>query len=919
MTAAESPFDQNQARTALIVSTMAFTVCFACWVFNGVLIAHLVGSNVIRFDTTEISWLLATPIFTGAVSRVPLGMLTDRFGGRIVFFCLMLVTAVPLYLVSRSEEFYEFLFASLGFGLAGGGFAVGVAYVASWFEKEKQGTALGIFGAGNAGAAITTLLAPSALLWLTDAGADPEGWRVLPQLYAGILVATAFLFLTMGRERKAPPAAEQSFRARISPLFSLRVWRFGLYYFFVFGAFVAIAQWLVPYSISVYQISLVQAGLLAAVFSLPSGIIRAVGGWLSDRFGARNVMYWVFMSCAIICTILSIPRMDIFSPGPSILAQRSGTITKVTPNTITIDSLVYEMRAPVSAIPAELDTGSAVMPRITQWHNPLVEAGDKVSKRQLLAEGTTNIYYPANIWIFVFLVFVFGVVTGIGKAGVYKFIPDYFPNNVGAVGGMVGLIGAMGGFILPPIFGLLLDLTGLWSSTWAILAVISVACLIWMQRVVRRILMVEAPDLARLVEFSPRHTLPPLIADAGIDKDLETVLSRVPLFINLPHEELARVAEIGQYISVGKGQTVFLENDPGDTAYVILVGQVDIWRAGTEDTADVVLASLQSGEVFGELALIDGEPRSASAVATEDCEFFIIDRDNFIQMLSGTPRMIGDFMVNLSSRLRDTNAAFFEATIEQERVRSAGELERHRQISQMVAGVAHEINTPIGIVNHAASIIVEDLGLENLDTLAKDDQAKLTLNDTAEAVKLIQNNIARADTLIRSFKNLSIHQASDQRETIGLVTLTQEVLELYEIKAKSSGITLQFENRLGANNNWDGFPGLYSQVILNLLENAAHYGYGPDGGGAIDIVLDMTGSGQFQVSITDYGRGINTAELARVWEPFYTTSRHTGGSGLGLAIVRNIVTGSFGGKIDIFSEADDGTRVWFEFPVSAPK
>ncbi|MBM84765.1 MAG: hypothetical protein CMM47_01920 [Rhodospirillaceae bacterium] len=148
----------------------------------------------------------------------------------------------------------------------------------------------------------------------------------------------------------------------------------------------------------------------------------------------------------------------------------------------------------------------------------------------------------------------------------------------------------------------------------------------------------------------------------GTVDDIKTVLSRVPLFANLPAEELARLTEIGQYISIGEGQTVFLEDDPGDTAYIILEGRVNILRAGTVDGADVVLASLQPGEVFGELALIDGKPRSASAVALENCEFLIIDRDNFIQMLSRTPRVLGDFMKHQLTRLRDTNAAFFEAT-----------------------------------------------------------------------------------------------------------------------------------------------------------------------------------------------------------------------------------------------------------------
>jgi MFS transporter, NNP family, nitrate/nitrite transporter len=918
MTDMTSPIDRNQARTALTVSTLAFTMCFACWVFNGVLVAHLVSTNVIRFSTSEVSWLLATPILTGAISRVPLGMLTDRFGGRIVFFCLMLVTALPLYLVSHADEFSEFLWASLGFGLAGGGFAVGVAYVASWFEKENQGTALGIFGAGNAGAAITTLVAPTALLWLTDTGVDPEGWRALPRIYAGVLVATAVLFVVLGRERTRAAPRHQGFRERIAPLFSLRVWRFGLYYFFVFGSFVSIAQWLVPYSISVYQISLVQAGLLATVFSLPSGVIRAVGGWLSDRFGARTVMYWVFMSCAITCAILSIPRMDVFSPGPGVLARQAGIVTAVTPNAISVNEAVHEIRAPIADTPAVLDTGDAVLPRVTKWHEPIVEVGDSVVKRQLLAKGTANIYYPANLWIFVFLVFVFGVVTGIGKAGVFKFIPDYFPNNVGAVGGMVGLIGAMGGFVLPPLFGLLLDITGVWSSTWIILAVISIACLVWMQRVVRGILVAEAPDLARLVEFSPRHELPPALAESNSDQDVESVLGHVPLFSNLPPEELVHLAEIGRYISAKGGHAVFLEGDPGDTAYVILDGAVDIRRVGTDGADDVVIATLGKGEVFGELALIDGQPRSASAVARDDCELFIIERDEFIRVLSGTPRMLGDFMVNLSTRLRETNAAFYEATIQQERLQSAGELERHRQISQMVAGVAHEINTPIGIANHAASIIVEDLQPEMLDALAKDDQAKFALGDLAEAAKLIENNIARADALIRSFKNLSVHQAADQRETISLTTLNEEVLGLYEIKAKSSGITLKFDNQLTEEVTWDGFPGLYSQVLLNLLSNAAQYGYGADSEGGIDVVLAMSGPDRYRVSVIDHGRGIPADDMARVWEPFFTTGREIGGSGLGLAIVRNIVTGSFGGTIDIESEPSNGTTVWFEFPKIAP-
>jgi MFS transporter, NNP family, nitrate/nitrite transporter len=125
-------------------------VCFACWVLNAVLITFLVGSGVYPFAETQVAWLLAVPILTGALIRLPLGMLTDAYGGRVVFPLLMLFVAIPMYLLSLADSYPAFLVASLGFGLAGGGFAVGVGYVSLWFSGARQGTALGVFGVGNA-------------------------------------------------------------------------------------------------------------------------------------------------------------------------------------------------------------------------------------------------------------------------------------------------------------------------------------------------------------------------------------------------------------------------------------------------------------------------------------------------------------------------------------------------------------------------------------------------------------------------------------------------------------------------------------------------------------------------------------------------------------------------------------------------
>ena len=163
------------------MSTVAFTVCFACWVINAVLATYLVSNGAYAFDQAQVGWLMALPILTGALSRVPLGILTDKYGGRMVFTVLMLTVSVAMFLLSFADSYRDFLLASLAFGVAGGSFAVGVGYVSVWFEKKRQGTVLGLFGVGNVGAAATTMLAPALLANFTNHGAFIEGWRVLPK------------------------------------------------------------------------------------------------------------------------------------------------------------------------------------------------------------------------------------------------------------------------------------------------------------------------------------------------------------------------------------------------------------------------------------------------------------------------------------------------------------------------------------------------------------------------------------------------------------------------------------------------------------------------------------------------------------------------------------------------------------------
>jgi len=295
-----SKTDQTRALT---LSTIAFTVCFAIWtIFSilGIQIKQNLGLN-----DTQFGLLVATPILTGALSRLILGIWTDQYGGRIVMTLTMLLSAIATYLLSSVKTYEMFLVAALGVGLAGGCFAVGISYVSSWYEKEKQGTALGIFGVGNVGAAITNFGAPLIMLTL--------GWHGLAKTYAIIIFVTAILFYLFAKDdpklvaRKAKKEKPRSFLQQIEPLKNLQVWRFSLYYFFVFGGYVALALWLPRYYVGVYGLDITTAGMLAAAYALPGSAFRALGGWISDKIGARAVMYWTFIACVACCFFMSYP------------------------------------------------------------------------------------------------------------------------------------------------------------------------------------------------------------------------------------------------------------------------------------------------------------------------------------------------------------------------------------------------------------------------------------------------------------------------------------------------------------------------------------------------------------------------------------------------------------------------------------
>ena len=474
----------------LFLNTLAFTVCFACWTLNGVLVTFLVDNGIFKWDVVQVGWLLGIPILTGSIMRLPIGILTDKFGGKYVFSILLLLCSIPLFLLPLADSFFMFALLSFLFGMVGTSFAVGIGFTSIWYPKEWQGRALGIFGMGNAGAAITTFMAPSLLNEFSIN--DPQnGWKLLPIIYGIALLAIGVLFLLFTKNKKIENQTK-SIPQMLQSLKNTRVWRFGAYYFLVFGCFVAYSQWLLPNFMNVYQTSLVMGGLFATMFSLPSGVIRAFGGYLSDKFGARKVMYWVLGSSVILSALLMIPKMDITTSGPGVMATKKGIITAVSDTLVKVGEKEFPINLKVNK-PVE----NTIFPTHNSWQEVIVKQNQEVKKKELIAKGVTAIHFSANMWIYLILVILIGISWGIGKAAVYKHIPEYFPTEVGVVGGMVGMIGGLGGFFGPIIFGYLLTTTGIWSSSWIFILLLSAACLIWMHITVTRIMNEKQPSLSK--------------------------------------------------------------------------------------------------------------------------------------------------------------------------------------------------------------------------------------------------------------------------------------------------------------------------------------------------------------------------------------------------------------------------------------
>lgn len=248
-------------------------------------------------------------------------------------------------------------------------------------------------------------------------------------------------------------------------------------------------------------------------------------------------------------------------------------------------------------------------------------------------------------------------------------------------------------------------------------------------------------------------------------------------------------------------------------------------------------------------------------------------------------------------------------------VRVESEMARHRSVAQMVAGVAHELNTPLGVINTAAGLILKWLSSPALTEWAQTPQGKTMVEDLTDAGNLIARNVARAHKLVQDFKKVSVNQITDNRESTRLAEVVAETVQLFRV---TSHLEVEVFNHLPEPSGpWVGYAGSLSQVLLNLLSNAQRYAY-PDSRGRVEITLALENN-QYSIAVRDFGAGIPPENLPRIFDPFFTTGRARGGSGLGMSIVHSIVTAHLKGSISVDSTVGQGTTINLSLPLEVPE
>jgi MFS transporter, NNP family, nitrate/nitrite transporter len=361
------------------LATGAFAICFA--VFGSVSAMMPILKTSLGLSPIQVSLAVAIPVLLGSLGRIPLGILTDRYGGRLMFAIVMFLSVIPAVLMGWVGSYWQLILCGFFIGIALASFSVGTGFVSGWYPPEKQGAALGIYGAGNVGQSLAAFGSP--LL----AGALGFAWGFWT---FGVLLCIWLLLFWFQAEDAPRRVPAKSLKEVARPLREKMSWVLSLYYFLTFGGFVAMSIYLPTFLTEMFKLTPQDAGLRTAGFVLLATLMRPVGGVLADKIGGRTILLWVFPSIAVMAIFLACPLMSTFTIGA-------------------------------------LGMAAAI---------------------------------------------------GLGNGAVFKLVPEYFPQAVGSVTGLVGAAGGLGGFFPPLTLGLIHQATGAFTGGFILLAGFAILCLI---------------------------------------------------------------------------------------------------------------------------------------------------------------------------------------------------------------------------------------------------------------------------------------------------------------------------------------------------------------------------------------------------------------------------------------------------------
>jgi MFS transporter, NNP family, nitrate/nitrite transporter len=361
----------------LALATGAFSICFA--VFGSVSAMMPILKKSLSLDPIQVSVALAVPVLLGSLGRIPLGMLTDRYGGRLIFSVVMISSIIPALTMGFVAAYWQLIVCGFFIGIALASFSIGVGFVSGWYPPERQGLALGVYGAGNIGQSLAAFGSP---LLAAALGFKWGFWTF------GVLLVFWLVFFWFKAQNAPRRAPAKSLSEVIKPLSEAKSWVLSFYYFLTFGGFVAMAIYLPTFLTEMFKLSPGDAGFRTAGFVVLATTMRPIGGMLADRIGGRKVLLWVFPVTAVMAVFLACPMMATFTIGA-------------------------------------LGMAAAI---------------------------------------------------GLGNGAVFKLVPEYFPQSVGAVTGLVGAAGGLGGFFPPLVLGAVRQATGSFTPGFVLLALFAILC-----------------------------------------------------------------------------------------------------------------------------------------------------------------------------------------------------------------------------------------------------------------------------------------------------------------------------------------------------------------------------------------------------------------------------------------------------------